>query len=123
MPNTANAHRLVALAAEQGSARQLNSLLERLFASYFHQGYDIGQEELLLRLARSCGYNERRLEVALFDDGRPYVADEMVSAGTGVPSFVVDQRIPLVGAQPPWMILAQLQRALEPAMPAAECLA
>lgn len=123
MPNTANAHRLLALAAEQGSARQLNSLLERLFASYFQQGYDIGQGDLLLRLARSCGYNERRLEGALFDDGRPYVADDAVSAGTAVPSFVIDQRFSLVGAQPPWLILAQLQRALEPAMPVAECLA
>ncbi|MNT66789.1 hypothetical protein D3C72_2048770 [compost metagenome] len=99
---------------------QLNSLLERLFAAYFQQGYDIGQAELLLRLARSCGYNERRLEGALFDDGRPYVADEAVPAGTAVPSFMVDKRIPLVGAQPPWLILAQLQRALEPAAPVAE---
>ena len=33
MPNTANAHRLLALAMEQGSERQVDNLLERLFTS------------------------------------------------------------------------------------------
>lgn len=113
MPNTANAHRMLALATEQGSARQVDALLERLFASYFQQGEDIGDSEVLLRLARQCGYDPRRLEEVLFDDGRPYVGRQVVPANQAVPSFTIDERPSLAGAQPPWLMLAQLHRALE----------
>ncbi|GLZ87616.1 DSBA oxidoreductase [Metapseudomonas resinovorans] len=113
MPNTANAHRLLALATEQGSARQVDALLERLFASYFQKGEDIGSSEVLLRLARQCGFDPRPLEEVLFDDGRPYVGREAVPANQAVPSFTIDERPSLAGAQPPWLMLAQLQRALE----------
>ncbi|WP_137821440.1 DsbA family oxidoreductase [Pseudomonas sp. D(2018)] len=113
MPNTANAHRLLELAMGQGSARQVDALLERLFASYFEAGEDLSQGELLLRLASQCGYDPRRLESALYDDGRPYVGREAVPANQAVPSFLIDQRPSLAGAQPPWLMLAQLQRALE----------
>ncbi|MDH4563791.1 DsbA family oxidoreductase [Pseudomonas sp. BN411] len=113
MPNTANAHRLLALAKEQGSERQVETLLERLFAGYFQSGEDLGNSELLLSVARQCGFDPRRLEAALFDDGRPYVGSEAVPATQAVPSFAIDQRLSLAGAQPPWLMLAQLQRALE----------
>jgi predicted DsbA family dithiol-disulfide isomerase len=113
MPNTANAHRLLALAMEQGSERQVDNLLERLFTAYFQAGEDLGNSERLLSLARQCGFDPRRLEAALFDDGRPYVGREAVPATQAVPSFVIDQRLSLAGAQPPWLMLAQLQRALE----------
>lgn len=113
MPNTANAHRLLALAMEQGSERQVDALLEQLFASYFQRGEDLGDRNLLLDLARKCGFDPQRLEGVLFDDGRPYVDGEPVAANTAVPSFVLDGRLALAGAQPPWLMLAQLQRALD----------
>lgn len=113
MPNTANAHRLLALAMEQGSERQVDNLLEHLFTGYFQAGEDLGNSERMLSLARQCGFDPRRLEAALFDDGRPYVGREAVPATQAVPSFVIDQRLSLAGAQPPWLMLAQLQRALE----------
>ncbi|MFC5699265.1 DsbA family oxidoreductase [Pseudomonas sp. GCM10022186] len=113
MPNTANAHRLLALAREQGSERQVDALLEQLFASYFQRGEDLGDRELLLRLAGKCGFDPQRLEGVLHEDGRPYAGSESVPSNTAVPSFVLDRRISLAGAQPPWLMLAQLHRALD----------
>lgn len=113
MPNTANAHRLLELAMTQGSERQIDALLEQLFASYFQRGEDLGDRDLLLRLARQCGFDPQRLETVLLDDGRPFEGSERVPSTTAVPSFVIDQRIQLAGAQPPWLMLAQLQRALD----------
>jgi predicted DsbA family dithiol-disulfide isomerase len=113
MPNTANAHRMLALAMEQGSERQIDALLERLFTSYFQRGEDLGDRELLLRLARQCGFDPHRLEGVLHDDGRPHAGSERVPSNTAVPSFVLDRCISLAGTLPPWLMLAQLQRALE----------
>ncbi|MCY1379040.1 DSBA-like thioredoxin domain protein [compost metagenome] len=122
MPNTANAHRLLALATEQGSARQVDTLLEKLFVAYFQQGENLGDGELLLRLARQCGFDPRRLEGALFDDGRAFVGTDAPQASQAVPSFVIDGRLSLAGAQPPWLMLAQFERALQ-LRPIAEALA
>ncbi|WP_375739883.1 DsbA family oxidoreductase [Pseudomonas boanensis] len=112
MPNTANAHRLFARAAEIGTEEQVNALLERLFAAYFQSGDDLGQQELLLRLAQSCDFDPRDLADVLHDDATPYSGDFASLGVSGVPAFVVDQRYPLVGAQPPEMILATLLRAM-----------
>lgn len=114
MPNTANAHRLLELATEQGSERKVDALLERLFAAYFQNGEDLGDSEVLLRVARQSGFDPQRLERALRDDGSPYIGRDAVPVNQAVPSFVIDQRFSLAGAQPPWLMLAQLQRALEP---------
>jgi predicted DsbA family dithiol-disulfide isomerase len=112
MPNTANAHRLLAHVGRQGSAGLVDSLLERLFAGYFQLGENIGDRELLLRLGKSCGLDPQLLAAVLVDDGRPYVGNDAPQGGGGVPAYLIDGRIYLVGAQPPELILAQLERAL-----------
>ncbi|BAU74109.1 DsbA family oxidoreductase [Metapseudomonas furukawaii] len=113
MPNTANAHRLLERAAERGSQTQLNALLEGLFAAYFQQGEDLGDRDLLLKLARRCGFDPEVLAPVLSDEGRPYVGRVAVPDNRAVPSFVLDGAISLAGAQPSWLMLAQLHRALE----------
>lgn len=111
MPNTAKAHRLLATVAQMGNAAQVNALLERLFAVYFQFGEDIGQPDLLLRLAQSCGFDPQVLARGVQDD-QPFVDPESGYAGQGVPAFVINKKLNLVGAQPPEEFLKVLQLAL-----------
>ncbi len=113
LPNTANAHRLMELAAARGSEGQAETLLERLFSGYFQRGEDLGDRELLLKIAGDCGLEAREVEEVLFDDGRPYVAQDAVPTSRAVPSFTLDQQLTVAGAQPPWLLLAHLNRVLE----------
>ncbi|UUJ40896.1 DsbA family oxidoreductase [Pseudomonas extremaustralis] len=113
LPNTANAHRLMEFAAARAGERQVDRLLERLFASYFQHGEDLADRALLLKLASSCGLDAAECEAVLFDDGRPYIARDFVPSDRAVPSFAFDQKLTVAGAQPPWLLLAQLNRVLE----------
>ena len=112
MPNTADAHRLLAHAASLGNATQLDQLLERLFAAYFKLGEDIGDRATLLRIAEDCGYPGASLANSLHADGSPFFGAGSPNHG-GVPAFVFNQRLALSGAQPPEVLLAGMSRAVE----------
>ncbi|MCY1553707.1 hypothetical protein D9M68_902170 [compost metagenome] len=112
MPNSGDAHRLLARAAELGSAEQAEALLESLFAAYFQHGEDIGQVSTLLRLAEACGYEREVVARELHGDGRPYAGSDQLLASVGVPAIVIGGELSVVGAQPPELILAALYRAV-----------
>ena len=112
MPNTADAHRLLAHAAALGNATQLDQLLERLFAAYFKLGEDLGDRATLLRIAEDCGYPSASLANSLHADGSPFLGSSSPSQG-GVPTFVFNQRLVLSGAQPPEVLLGGMLRTLE----------
>jgi predicted DsbA family dithiol-disulfide isomerase len=113
MPNSADAHRLLAHASALGSAAQLDALLERLFAAYFIRGENIGERATLLQIAAECGYPADQLANSLRGDGSPFHgADTHIASG--VPTFVINQRLALSGAQPPEVLLDVLLRAVEP---------
>ncbi|WP_044874361.1 DsbA family oxidoreductase [Pseudomonas sp. LFM046] len=120
MPNTANAHRLFERAAQSGTPEQVDALLEHLFSAYFQLGADLGDRGLLLRVAESCGFDRAALEAVLRDDAQPYVGSGAMMASS-VPAFVIDQRLSLVGAQPPEQILPILHRTLQHLAAAGEC--
>ena len=112
MPNTADAHRLLAHANSRGSTAQRDQLLERLFAAYFQNGEDIGRRETLITIAQSCGYDADAVRDYLRDESGPFVGNE-VGASSGVPSFLFDRQLTLVGAQPAEVILGVMYEALE----------
>jgi len=112
MPNTADAHRLLAHAASLGNAAQLDQLLERLFAAYFMLGEDIGDRSLLLRIAEDCGYPGTSLANSLRGDGSRFPGTHTPNH-SGVPTFVFNQRLALSGAQPPEVLLGGMLRAVE----------
>ncbi|GID05421.1 DsbA family oxidoreductase [Pseudomonas sp. 008] len=104
MPNTADAHRLLERAKVLGNSAQCDVLLERLFAAYFQlqgseSGEDLGSQETLLAIARSCGFDPDAMASCLQGDGDPYIGNE-AGAASGVPSFQFDGRLTVVGAQP-----------------------
>jgi predicted DsbA family dithiol-disulfide isomerase len=114
-PNTLDAHRLIRWAAEEG--RQ-ETVVERLFAAYFTQGRDVGDRAVLTAIAAEAGLSgdvAARLET---DDDLDAVEEEIKTAYgigiTGVPCFVVDRRLGIMGAQTPDVILDAIRQAEAP---------
>jgi len=78
---------------------------EALFSSYFSQGLDIGNIDVLMRVAADSGVDPEAMKNAV--QGRTYLPtlqkaqEEATRLGvTGVPAFFINERRSIVGAQP-----------------------
>jgi predicted DsbA family dithiol-disulfide isomerase len=104
--NTFDAHRLIAWAAAQG--HQLD-MLETLQRAHFTDGEDIGSRRSLARLAGTVGLDESSA-LAYLDsaEGTDAVNADITEAHdlgiTSVPTFVIDGRYAVQGAQEPVML-------------------
>ncbi|HYQ40282.1 MAG TPA: DsbA family oxidoreductase [Pseudomonas sp.] len=112
MPNSADAHRLLQRAAELGSPAQVEALLERLFAAYFHNGEDLGDPATLRLIAESCGFSPVELADSLRGDGSPLYGESAGMAAGGVPCFVFDRHLTVSGAQSTEVLLGAMHAAL-----------
>ena len=97
-PNTLDAHRVIRWA--QAAGRQAE-VVEALFVAYWRDGKDVGDHKVLIEIAKSAG-----LDVAAdlaSDKDKTEVMQECVSAQkmgiTGVPTFVINQKYGISGAQ------------------------
>ena len=111
--NTLDAHRLIHLAASLDLA---GAMKERLLRAYFTEGRLLSDHPTLIELAGEVGLNPELVQAMLASDA--FVAevrfDEAQAQSNGfsaVPTFVVDGRYALSGAQPPEMLLKMLKRA------------
>ncbi len=102
-PNTVDAHRLIRMGA---AVDREDAVVEGLFRGYFLEGRDIGETGVLVEIADEAGLD--RLEAAEYLTGeweRANVeAEDMAGrqAGiTGVPTFIVNRKHAVPGAQPP----------------------
>lgn len=123
--NTRLAHRVVAIAQEQGDA---TPVVDALFIANFEEGLDLGDREVLLgRLvtgglldAAGAEAMRRRLDAgggdAAVDEDLRFAAAIGV---TGVPFVIANRRIALSGAQPEPVFRELLARAVAPEEPAA----
>ena len=112
--NTLLAHRLLWLA--QATGHQL-ALKERLLKAYFTDGLDVGDPEVLAGCAADVGMPpDRVLAFLASDDGVSEVAAEMRVAVeaeiTGVPTYVLDGRWAIPGAQDPDTFVTMIRRML-----------
>lgn len=101
-PNTLDAHRLIRW-AKTGDEQDV--VVERLFELYFTEGGDIGDHKVLVDVAREADMDVDLVsELLATDTDRDKVQEEIALAQQlgvqGVPSFVLDNRYMLVGAQP-----------------------
>ncbi|MGQ7958580.1 DsbA family oxidoreductase [Pseudomonas sp. SP16.1] len=112
MPNTADAHRLLACATALGDAAQGERLLERMFAAYFQRGEDLGDAATLLAIAEECGFEPVQLAPALLGNGLPYFPPATSERAPSVPHFVFNDSLEVSGAQPAEVLLATMQQAL-----------
>lgn len=99
--NTFDAHRLIHLGKSQGRGDQVN---ERLMRAYFTDGEEIGEPEVLRRLAVEAGLDGDTVESVLGSDA--FAADvraDQRRAGElgirGVPHFVINGRSVISGAR------------------------
>lgn len=107
-PNTARAHRLLALGRQQLDAAELDALLDRLYAAYFSQGEDLGDPATLAAIGTDHGIEPQQLRSQLAEAPAPLPP----SGVSGVPFFVFNRQRALSGAQAPHALLAAMREAL-----------
>lgn len=113
LPNTLKAHQLIRLAHFDGAQERLASAL---YAAYWDNAADIGDDETLVSIAMEAGLDA---DNALADLSSEKSAAEVKSeaeafrqAGvTGVPTFIVNERTGFSGALPPARLADALRQA------------
>lgn len=103
VPNTFDAHRLIAYSARYQAQ---DSVVTALFNAYFVDGRDVGQREILVELAESAGLDGGKVRIYLASsDGENEVRAAEAAARrlsiSGVPAFVIDGQCLFSGAQDP----------------------
>lgn len=115
VPNTLDAHRLMKLAeTERANA---SDLAEEFLKGFFESGLDIGDRDVLSNLASRHGLESRDINKTLDDDlsRRVVLSQEaQVRQGgiVGVPDFLVNRRLFVVGAQSTDALVNAFDRAM-----------
>jgi predicted DsbA family dithiol-disulfide isomerase len=102
VPNTMNAHRLMKLAETEGANTSV--LAENIFRGFFQEGLDIADRDVLVQIGAQSALPSGKIIETLDDDlsRRVVISQEAQvrqSGVTGVPDFLVNKRLFVVGAQ------------------------
>ena len=116
--NTALAHRLLLAAESHGLPSTQAALYEGLFRAYFVEGIDIGDPDALVLIATHAGLEESVARDALthssFEDALARRLARAAEMGiTAVPTFVIDGKWSIPGAQDVDFFERTLRRLLE----------
>jgi predicted DsbA family dithiol-disulfide isomerase len=100
--NTFDAHRVLHLAKSQGKQ---DAVLERFYRAYFTEGQSLFDHPSLVRLAAEAGLAAADVQRVLDSDEYAGAVNADIRAASelgasGVPFFVIDNRIGISGAQP-----------------------
>jgi predicted DsbA family dithiol-disulfide isomerase len=112
-PNTFAAHQLIDLAQEAGVG---DAVVDALFRAYFEQARDTGERAVLLEIAAGAGLPHAEVEARWADAGAArrvaQLEEDMKRLGiSGVPTFVLDRKFGVSGAQPPEALAAAIREA------------
>lgn len=112
--NTLKAHQATEFAKDGG---RLPRFHRAVFAAYWEKGENIGDEEVLCRLAQECGLDADGLRAALADGRYVQRVEEQMAwargAGLGgVPTFIFNDKFALVGAQD-YEVFADVARRIQ----------
>jgi predicted DsbA family dithiol-disulfide isomerase len=115
-PNTADAHRLLWWALWKSGPDAQHALNEQLMTAYFTDGADLGDVNVLVERAGRCGLDpDAAREVLVDEDGVEALAVALRNAAdlgiTAVPTFVVNSRWSIPGAQDTEYFVEVLRRA------------
>jgi predicted DsbA family dithiol-disulfide isomerase len=111
LPNTVNAHRLVHFAEGRGT-----EAATAIYDAYWNAGADIESPSSLAAIAGAAGFDAIAADAYLMSDaGAADAATEaaaMRAAGvSGVPTFIVNEKVGFSGALPPDMLAKALREA------------
>lgn len=115
VPNTLRAHMLMYLAETEGADQ--SALAEELLRAFFQRGEDLGDAEILVELAGRHGL-EAGAAIAAMDDetSRQVVLSreaQVRSSGIGgVPGYLLNRRLLVVGAQETDALVNAFDRAM-----------
>ena len=112
--NTLRAHRLMRLAEREHGPAVQRDVARRLFSAHFSEGRDVGDVETLVAIASEAGMSAERVRAELAGDtGEREVRDEIDGARrmgiTAVPTFIIDGKYAVQGAQPTSTFLQALE--------------
>ena len=115
VPNTLRAHRLMYLAESEGADQ--TALAEELMSAFFERGEDIGNTEILVELAGRHGLNARDAEKIMDDEAARQVvlsreAQVRSSGIAGVPGYLLNRRLLVIGAQETDALVTAFDRAM-----------
>lgn len=107
-PNTLDAHRVIRWA--QAAGRQIE-VVEALFVAYWRDGKDVGNHAVLIDIAKTIGLNVAA-DLAS-DNDKTQVIQECERAQqmgiSGVPTFIINQKYGISGAQGAEMLAGTLR--------------
>ncbi|MFL6587721.1 MAG: DsbA family oxidoreductase [Luteimonas sp.] len=111
---TLPAHRLLALATREGDA---DAVGEALFHAHFAEGRNLADPEVLVAAGAAGGLDAGRIRAmldsnALDAEVRAEIAQAHSMGIRAVPTFVIDGRLVVQGAQPPDAMADALRQAL-----------
>lgn len=114
-PNTMDAHRLLRWAKIEGKQPEI---AEALFMAYWSEGRDVGDHQVLADIAAAHGMNRDKVLNALgTDQDKNDVLMETKQAQqmgvTGVPTYIINQKYGVVGAQAAETLAEQIKMAAE----------
>jgi predicted DsbA family dithiol-disulfide isomerase len=117
--DTVPAHELMELTPLE----KREQLMDALMTAYFEQGKDVGDVDVLLAVAREAGLADDELagiepalrQRSLEPQVRGMIAQVQQAGVTGVPFFIIDDRLAVSGAQPVEVFLDAFAQAREAA--------
>lgn len=112
-PNTFAAHQLIDLAQQAGAGA---AVVDVLFRAYFEEARDVGDRGVLLGIAESAGLARALLEARWADAAEARrvaeLEDSMKALGiSGVPTFILERKFGVSGAQPAEALAAAMREA------------
>jgi predicted DsbA family dithiol-disulfide isomerase len=116
VPDTREAHRLVTLSARENHQSEV---VDAIFSAFFERGHDIGDHEVLMKVAADCGL-EPSIQTAFANpaEGRDDVdAEEKRLRGlgvTGIPNLLINGRVLVPGPADVSTYVQALDQALFP---------
>lgn len=115
VPNSIKAHQLLQFA--QSSGRDPMKLAEAIMQAFFAHGRDIGDPDVLVQLGEASGLETSAIRTALEDKSlRSIVISEEAQVRqngvTGVPAFLINKRLFVIGAQPTEGLVNIFDRAM-----------
>lgn len=115
IPKTVDAHRMVKLAEAEGIG--VSAVAESIFRGFFEEGLDISARDTLIELGLRSGLSSRSITKALDDETSRQVvlsqeAQVRQSGVTGVPDFLINKRLFVIGAQSTEALVNVFDRAM-----------
>lgn len=109
-PSTLASHVLIAEARRAGGLEMQDQAVEALFAAYFTEGRDIGRSEVLREIAQDLGFDHgQSVGARLWEMVEQEDATAREAGVSGVPTFLLNDRLLFTGAQSPDVMVAALR--------------